>query len=168
MFAACSSSNSSRHPSVTNSSSPQASLDISPTPKANILDLTQAGIAMSIPQGLTQVTYQAHPAQAQTDAAGTSYNSQAFDLTTPEFAAAVQPNPGVCTAPYTEVTLLVLDTDPATLVGQGFGSPADGKVGSRWLIVEAPGGSSCNPSSSAVLSTQLPLLRQMAATATAD
>jgi hypothetical protein len=144
------------------------SISVSPTPRGNILDFTQTGIAMTIPQGLSQVTYQAHPAQTLTDASSTSYTSQAFDLTTPEFAAAVQPNPGACTPPYTEVTLFVLNVDPATLSGQGFGGAADGKVGSRWLLIQAPGGSSCNPNSSSVLSTQLPLLRQMAATATAD
>ena len=168
MFSACGSSNASTHLPPTTSSSAQPTIAVSPTAKPNTLDLTQVGIVMTIPQGLTQVTYQARPSQSQTDPAGTAYTSQEFDLTTPEFASAVQPNPGVCTPPYTEVMLLVLDTDPTKLVGQGFGSAADGQVGSRWLVIEAPGGGSCNPNSSAVLSAQLTLLRQMAGSATAD
>jgi hypothetical protein len=132
------------------------------------LDITQAGIAMTVPHGLTQVTYQAHAAQNTTDASGKPYTGQAFDLTTPEYAAAVQANPNTCQPPYTEVVLMVTSVDPATLSGQGFGGPADGKVGSRWLLIQTPGGSACNSNSGAVLSAQLPLLRQMAASATAD
>jgi hypothetical protein len=143
-------------------------VSVSPTPKGNILVLTQAGIALTIPRGLTQVTYQAHPAQTQTDGAGNSYTSQEFDLTTPEYAAAVQANPGICTPPYTEVALAVLSVDPAKLSGQGFGGPADGKVGSRWLLIQTPDGGPCNSNSDSALTAQLSLLRQMAASATAD
>jgi hypothetical protein len=133
----------------------------------NTLNLTEVSISMTIPQGLTQVTYQAHPAQTQTDAVGTSYTSQAFDLTTPEYADAVQTNPGTCTTPFTEVTLLILSVDPATLSGPGFGGPADGQVGSRWLLIQTPNGGPCNSGSGSVLATQLPLLREMAGSATA-
>jgi hypothetical protein len=150
-------------PVTTATSSPSSSPTATPTDTSGKLVITQLGITMTIPRGLTRVNYEvASGGIPLPDMNGVQQTATAtIRFTTPEFCAALT---GGCGSGVSEVAVTEWGVDPTTLEGPGYGNAAatvDVAVGTVWLHVESVADASAQQGAGRVVTAQLGPLTTM-------
>ncbi len=172
-------------PSVASTATPAPSDTPSATADAAALVITQLGVTMQIPAGLTGVTYKVgDPAQwgRQTVSGNNVIPVAAFSISTPEWDGML-PASHACDVAIPvgspEAYLTVWNVDPGTLPAQDAPNPgATPQLDNRWFFIEgagpAGGPGACGNGQPYSLTPadnlengQLPLLEQMVATVSA-
>ena len=142
-------------------------VDPTPAPKpSNALDITQVGIRMLVPGGLTWVSYHITGSSSGTDAHGATYHETDVLLSTPQYDAAFGKDAGYCAGSESfEEVLVIYDEDPSNLEPGPFSTDVLARVNGHFLTLQVPDGGPCSAATGAVFDEQAPLLTAMVRTA---